>query len=52
METPLLGAAAGGFFGLIAGTVSGYSIKTDKWERIPFFCIDKFQVSTGSKIVV
>ena len=50
METPLLGAAAGGFFSLIAGTVSGYLIQTDKWERIPFFVSINFKSVLAQKL--
>jgi len=34
-ESALLGAAAGGFIGLIAGTAIGSIIKTDVWVRLP-----------------
>jgi len=49
-ESALLGATAGGFVGLIVGTVSGYSIKTDKWERIPVFVSMNFQSVPAQKL--
>jgi len=49
-ESALLGATAGGFVGLIIGTVSGYSIKTDKWERIPVFVSMNFQSVPAQKL--
>jgi len=49
-ESALIGAASGGFVGLIIGTVSGYSIKTDKWERIPVFVSMNFQSVPAQKL--
>ena len=51
-ESALLGATAGGFVGLIVGTVSGYSIKTDKWERIPVFVSMNFQSVPAQKLLL